>query len=718
MSASASLPDGVRAGEAAAALRQGIASYEGAWAAWHKAAFEAHFAAVMGCSEECLAPTIFTGDSHLRGKGRRILHDSIRGSVVDEAEQEHLIASVNDYVEACLRRAHRRTCDKIDALIRQYSNDLRGSVGLDSLSNIALAKVTLSEREADRVRAQGELQTLLDSVDAEHQRMNSMALPGMSETRCKVIERYDDQMTYLNERAGELAFCDKAIASVAAEMTDLKVGWTGPAHRVYESEAFSNLSKTRSNCEKDKVHVELVLQSYFDHHSHGASKSESARPEKKPLSLAPNLETAMAGFKQIQLIDQYCMSRGNELWAIIPDLYRIGHDIDPITCMHWRPPKGDSAEPVEIRVPVSEHLRRYRDDQNSAFAQRLLGLCTPGLRSTLIGQHEHGVNKVMFTASPNDGCALYWVMVQLYHPLSRDHRRVLEREIAGYSSKFYTGDPKPHFKELRLKVREALNITARLSYDLCITPLLDALSTRDAQFTVDLKSYRALPADPDDSAFVLDRLIAKALTITEQLDTARKRWDEKSARVAFADDDDVDDLRTDVRELQAKLSHVDPNSYPKHNPKEGCCHAKGCNRKIEGFKKGSNWKLCSTCLLKARSQGGITLVDGSVWGKAKIAKTCKLYRRAGALVAKRKGVAKPEGKALKVEAKRKARAEERRSARAAKVAAKRARESDKQVEGGAGRAQLDEPSDQDEGSMDVGYERMVENLRSQRRDDD
>ena len=412
------------------------------------------------------------------------------------------------------------------------------------------------------------------------------------------------------------------------------------------------------------------------------------------------------------------MSRGNELWAIIPDLYRIGHDIDPVTCMHWRPPKGDSAEPVAIRVPVSDNLRRYRDDQNSAFAQRLLGLCTPGLRSTLIGQHEHGVNKVMFTASPNDGCALYWVMVQLYHPLSRDHRRVLEREIAGYSSKFYTGDPKPHFKELRLKVREALDITARLSYDLCVTPLLDALSTRDAQFTVDLKSYRALPADPDDSAFVLDRLIAKALTITEQLDTARKRWDEKSARVAFADDDDVDDLRTDVRELQAKLSHVDPTSYPKHNPKEGYCHAKGCNRKIEGFKKGSNWKLCSTCLLKARSQGGITLADGSIWGKAKIAKTCKLYRKAGALVAKRKGAAKPKGKALKVEAKRKARAEERRSARAAKVASKRARESDEQVEGEAGRAQLDEPSDQDEGSMDVGYERMVENLRNQRRNDD
>ena len=128
MSASASLPDSVRVGGAAAALRQGIADCEGAWAAWHKAAFEAHFAAVMGCSEECLAPTIFTSDSHLRGKGRRTLHDSIRESVVDEAEQEHLIASVNDYVEACLRRAHRRTCEKIDALIREYSDDLRGSV--------------------------------------------------------------------------------------------------------------------------------------------------------------------------------------------------------------------------------------------------------------------------------------------------------------------------------------------------------------------------------------------------------------------------------------------------------------------------------------------------------------------------------------------------------------------------------------------------------------
>ena len=138
------------------------------------------------------------------------------------------------------------------------------------------------------------------------------------------------------------------------------------------------------------------------------------------------LESLNAGFKQIQIVDLYCMSRGNELWAIIPDILRIGHDIDPIDCIHWRP----SGE----RLGDYEALSKYRREQNRAFAQKLLGLCSPGLRSTLIGQHEHGVKNEMFTADEHDGCALYWVMIQLYHPLSRQHRRKIADEIACYSS--------------------------------------------------------------------------------------------------------------------------------------------------------------------------------------------------------------------------------------------------------------------------------------------
>ena len=77
------------------------------------------------------------------------------------------------------------------------------------------------------------------------------------------------------------------------------------------------------------------------------------------------------------------------MWAIIPDLLRIGHDIDPVECVHWQPPSESE---------VDSALASYRRDQNRAFAQRLLALTSPGLRSKLLAVHKHGVNKREFKA--------------------------------------------------------------------------------------------------------------------------------------------------------------------------------------------------------------------------------------------------------------------------------------------------------------------------------
>ena len=79
------------------------------------------------------------------------------------------------------------------------------------------------------------------------------------------------------------------------------------------------------------------------------------------------------------------MTRGNEFWALIPDLIRIGHDIDPILCMHWQPPTPEQVPP---------ELQKYRVDQNAAFANKLLALCTPALRAKLLAQRSYGVNNV------------------------------------------------------------------------------------------------------------------------------------------------------------------------------------------------------------------------------------------------------------------------------------------------------------------------------------
>ena len=703
MSHSASLPGFVPCDSASAPLPGLVRGLSNAWAAKHDASRRLYFAAVMGTSEECLAPTRWTGDSHLKAKGRRDLHDTIMSGVVDEPQGQLIIAQVNDYVEACLRRSFRRMSDRLVGL------------DIDNLTSeplIALRR-TVDDRDTDITEAEAELTAAIDVVTSNLRRMTVQTSPGMNPARVAVITKYDEQMTYLCDKAKELKFCDSAISSANAGIRALKSEWEGPAHMVYESTALAKLQKTRQNCEKDKEHIELDLQSYFDHHSHGASKSESARPDRKALSIVATLESMNAGFKQIQIVDLYCMSRGNELWAIIPDILRIGHDIDPIDCIHWRP----SGEGLDDYAALS----KYHREQNRAFAQKLLGLCSPGLRSTLIGQHEHGVKNEMFTADEHDGCALYWVMIQLFHPLSRQHRRKIADEIARYSSRFNSGDPKPQFTELRLKVQEAIDISARLNYDLCVTPLLDALCTRDAQFAVDLKTFRELPPDPDDSAIVLNKLIARALTITEQLDVAKKRWDEKGARAASKlEQRDVRELRGQITELKASIAKGD-TSNPKYKtkpthtgdtPSEGFCWAEGCGRKIEHFKKGSGWKLCTTCLLKARTSGNsLKLCNGQHWGMRAVAKAFTLMKKAGVPV---KALAAKIAKKSKYH---QALQEKRKAARSQKLKALRENDDDDDpdAEGTAVNASAQAQQAYLDLSKPQGMERTIEILRTKQR---
>ncbi len=71
------------------------------------------------------------------------------------------------------------------------------------------------------------------------------------------------------------------------------------------------------------------------------------------------------------------------------------------------------------------------------------------MRSKLLAQHKHGVMKREYKADAQDGVALYWVMLQLYHPLSRDYHRQLELKINRYGSKFSSGDPSVPLEELQ-----------------------------------------------------------------------------------------------------------------------------------------------------------------------------------------------------------------------------------------------------------------------------
>ena len=82
----------------------------------------------------------------------------------------------------------------------------------------------------------------------------------------------------------------------------------------------------------------------------------------------------------------------------------------------------------------------------------------------LLARHEFGVNKLEFKADEHDGCSLYWVMLQLFHPLNRDHRRKLETEIAAMPKQLAGGSNlKQVIEDIQAKLQDALNIMLRLS---------------------------------------------------------------------------------------------------------------------------------------------------------------------------------------------------------------------------------------------------------------
>ena len=397
----------------------------------------------------------------------------------------------------------------------------------------------------------------------------------------------------------------------------MKKKFSGRPSAFFTSDEYADLQKQRKRIEDERSHIELELQSYFDHFAHGASKTETAKPERVPLKLAQDLEGKKVGFRQIQMIDAYCLGRGNEMWAIIPDLLRIGHDIHPVDLVHWQPPHLDN---------VPEPLRSYREEQNKAFAKRLLNphICSPGLRSKLLATHTHGVKKVSFKANPNDGCAIYWVMLQLYRPVGRDHRRELELSICKMHSKFNSGNPHPPLEDLTTKVREGMDIGARIRWDTSAVPLIDTLCTRDPMFTVRLSDHRNLPPDPDDSIVQFDELISDITDVVDILDKAGKDWTEKAAMAArqSKQSDDYRKLAKEVAQLKSALSANNPNPFSskpstkdKRTPAEGHCQVKGCGRKIDKWNPKNKWKLCSTCLLQVTKTGKpVTLNDGTQWG--------------------------------------------------------------------------------------------------------
>ena len=423
-----------------------------------------------------------------------------------------------------------------------------------------------------------------------------------TECTTKAVDLHSEQQAHILAQAKKLFRCDSVKSDIENDIGTREDRFEGSARAFLSSPEYNQCEKELSAVAKKRTAIELDLQTYFDYHSQGASRSESAKVDRKDLKLVSDLSNKKVGFKQIQAMETYLQGRGNELWAVIPDLLRIGHDIDPVSFLHWQPP-------LDLAVP--QELLQYRREQNSALAMKLLRLLTDaGLRQSVLAHRTYGANKVPFKVSESDGCGIYWVMMQLYHPIDRHERRRIEGEIDKAHEWFNTGNPHTALKKLRSKVQEGLDIAVKLRWDSAGIPLIDTLCSRDPMFTVELSEWRERPLNPDDSVTDLDELLSKVEQVIETLDSSHKQWNAKSAMVAAASTNTkIEKLEKQIKQLQQLPGHF--NTKPSHKVNKsknqakallnemknykgpGYCMAVGCAEKIQKWKKdGSTSGYC------------------------------------------------------------------------------------------------------------------------------
>ena len=478
-------------------LEHSLQRERGAWAAWRDHAVKARFSAVMGTSlSRNLRPS---ASWDIRGAvtSNDELSHALWGTTGCQTSYDNLQTLICEHLGWCLTEAEAG----IVAGIRE---------GVDpdfSLFDSRSQSEGLAKAEQEREETIALIEAKLAEVRSEAEAFeSSRATVGMAGSRHRVQKLHSDQLTFIKGKAGELAFADRAALEISSGIAALKANWTERASLLFSSTVYIAAAKERRLIDTEKASIEVQLQDYFDHQGQSSTHSETAKPDKQSLKITPDLQKKSEGFRQIQLIDMYCVCRGNEMWSIIPDILRIGHDVDPITCMHWKPPiTGDAL--------IDPNLAEYRRDQNRQFAKRLLNACVnaqggQGLRTMLLARHEFGVNKLEFKADEHDGCSLYWVMLQLFYPLNRDHRRKLEAEIAAMPKQLAGGsNPKQVIEDIQGKLQEALDIMLRLSWDTIGVPIIDHLSSRDPLYAYEFTKYRDTVRDPDDSGIEIDEVL-------------------------------------------------------------------------------------------------------------------------------------------------------------------------------------------------------------------
>ena len=521
------------------------------------------------------------------------------------------------------------TLDTIESSIAKDINAVNPNFDLDT--HVDVYDREIRDIEAETQKTVKSLESMLKDLADATEELASTQGSGMSVHRQTIISTHQSQTEFITQAVVEMNFCDEARNELMEESQLLRQNWAGRKSDYWSDPDVTDITKKIETVSKAKARHEHDLEQFFDHHTLGASVSDYAKTEKHRLTLAPGLgKDDSAGSKQIQIFDMYLQGRGNEYWSIIPDITRIGHDIDPTECRTWCPPRTGS---------IAEPLQSYRKDQSNALAKRIMAMVgqDKSIRTKLLKPQKFGRDKdradaTTYKADQNDGVGLYYVMVNLYRDISQSHKRTLEAAINAASTKFRSGSPTAPLQDLQSQVQEALDLKVRIKWDQSAIPLMGMLTRRNPLFTEVTKKYSENPPDdPEDSAVELDDLCTDVQLMIERLDRDGETWDRSSgsARKAEPTDDDpasaaskkIERLQAETNRLKnqmAKMSYGNntPVKGKPTTPKfhDGTCQVVGCSHNIKGYTKDRGWRLCASCLLDSTTnKKTLTLKDKSEW---------------------------------------------------------------------------------------------------------
>jgi hypothetical protein len=259
-----------------------------------------HFAAVMGnAMESTLNPSLSSAWSVT---GAIDANETLMGAIgaVDGADpflRDHLRSEIGMHVEWCLNECLDDLNGHLESLADPLADhplptNLAADPEQDCVDGVAVRSDVsgINDSHEDSVGATNReliasyvaIQRVIDAYMAS----SSPEEPGMSESRRQAIQTHKDQLEFITNRAQDLRFSDLARDGCDAAIQSLRNGWRSEPRALFNDPGYLKLQKEKRAIATERVNHEIELQSYFDHHSQGASRSESVKPERIPLKIA------------------------------------------------------------------------------------------------------------------------------------------------------------------------------------------------------------------------------------------------------------------------------------------------------------------------------------------------------------------------------------------------------------------------------------------------